>query len=126
MRVAIDEAAAAQARGEVPVGAVVVIDDQLAARAGNRTVAECDPTAHAEILALRAAAAVARNHRLPRATLYATVEPCAMCSFPIRETRIRRVVYAIRSPLMGGFSKFSVLRDHEMSDVMPEFFGDAS
>jgi tRNA(adenine34) deaminase len=57
-------------------------------------------------------------------TIYSTVEPCAMCSFPIRETRISKVVFAIRSPLMGGFSKFGILQDAQMSDVMPEFFGD--
>src|SRR5262249_9644654 len=57
-------------------------------------------------------------------TLYSLVEPCAMCSFPIRETRISKVMFAIRSPLMGGFSKFGILQDAEMSNAMPEFFGD--
>src|SRR5262249_42205199 len=102
MRVALEEATAAGARGEVPVGAVVVIDDRLVARAGNRTIADCDPTAHAEILALRTAAAVARNHRLTGATLYATVEPCAMCMGAALQARIARLVYGCADPKGGA------------------------
>ena len=102
MRVALEEAAAAEARGEVPVGAVVVIDDRMVARAGNRSVADCDPTAHAEILALRSAAAVARNHRLAGATLYATVEPCAMCMGAALQARVARLVYGCADPKGGA------------------------
>jgi len=102
MNAAIEEAVAAQARGEVPVGAVVVLDGGLLARAGNRTVADHDPTAHAEILALRAAAVVARNHRLPGAALYATVEPCAMCMGAALQARIARLVYGCADPKGGA------------------------
>jgi tRNA(adenine34) deaminase len=102
MRVALEEAAAAEARGEVPVGAVVVIDDRVVARAGNRTVTDCDPTAHAEILALRAAASVVRNHRLAGATLYATVEPCAMCMGAALHARVAHLVYGCADPKGGA------------------------
>jgi len=79
MAEAVREAVAAGARGEVPVGAVVAVADRLLARAGNESIAEHDPTGHAEIVALRGAAAAVGNYRLTGATLYATVEPCAMC-----------------------------------------------
>jgi tRNA(adenine34) deaminase len=102
MRVALEEAVAAEARGEVPVGAVVVVDEQLVARAGNRTVGDCDPTAHAEILALRAAATAGRSHRLAGATLYATVEPCAMCMGGALQARIARLVYGCADPKGGA------------------------
>src|SRR5271156_2667920 len=80
MRAALDEARAAAERGEVPVGAVVVLNDEIIARAGNRTIADCDPTAHAEIIALREASKRTGNYRLSGATLYVTIEPCAMCA----------------------------------------------
>jgi tRNA(adenine34) deaminase len=102
MDVAIGEARAAERRGEVPVGAVVVLDDRLLAHAGNRTVADRDPTGHAEVLALRAAAAAAGNHRLPNATLYATVEPCAMCVGAALQARVARLVYGCADPKGGA------------------------
>src|SRR5262249_11541108 len=79
MRAALAEARAASAAGEVPVGAVVVLDDVILGQAHNAPIALADPTAHAELLALREAARKANNYRLPRATLYATLEPCVMC-----------------------------------------------
>ena len=78
MNDALDEARAAAARGEVPVGAVVVVEGRIVARAGNRTIADCDPTAHAEMVALRQAAQAVGNYRLLDAAVYVTIEPCAM------------------------------------------------
>ncbi|HXZ18734.1 MAG TPA: tRNA adenosine(34) deaminase TadA [Candidatus Acidoferrales bacterium] len=110
MRQALAEARDAERRGEVPVGALVVRGDECLARAGNRTIEECDPTAHAEILALRAAARTAGNHRLEGVTLYVTVEPCAMCAGAIVQARVDRVVYGADDPKGGAFrSCFAVL-----------------
>ena len=112
MRAALDEARAAAERGEVPVGAVVVINDEIVARAGNRTVADCDPTAHAEVIALREAAKRIGNYRLTGAALYVTIEPCAMCAGAMIQARITRLVYGA-SDVKGGAvqSCFAVL-DH--------------
>jgi tRNA(adenine34) deaminase len=110
--------------GELPFAAVVCRDGDIVSEATNRVNRDRDVTRHAELLAVSEAQKVLGKSDLSDCALYSNVEPCAMCSFPIRETRIRKVVYAIRSPLMGGFSKFSVLRDAQMSNVMPEFFGD--
>lgn len=112
MQAAIDEARAAGERGEVPVGAVVVIDDEIVARAGNRTIADCDPTAHAEMVALREAAKKVGNYRLPGATVYVTIEPCAMCAGAMIQARIARLVYGAEDAKGGAVrSCFSVL-DH--------------
>ncbi len=102
MAVAIAEAVAAEARGEVPVGAVVVLDERELARAGNTSVAGRDPAGHAEVVALRAAAGVVRNHRLPGATLYVTIEPCAMCMGAALQARVARVVYGCADPKAGA------------------------
>jgi tRNA(adenine34) deaminase len=112
MAVALAEAHQAAERGEVPVGAVLVIDNRIIARAGNRTIAECDPTAHAEIVALRAAAKMLKNYRLLGSILYVTIEPCAMCCGAMIQARIARLVYGA-DDLKGGAvrSCFSVL-DH--------------
>ena len=110
MREALAEAREAERRGEEPVGAVVVRGDECVARGGNRTIAECDPTAHAEIVALREAARAAKNHRLEGVTLYVTVEPCAMCAGAIVQARVDRVVYGTDDPKGGAFrSCFAVL-----------------
>lgn len=102
MEVALEEARAAQARGEVPVGAVVVRDGVLLGRGGNASVAETDPSAHAEIVALRAAARAAGNHRLPGAVVYVTVEPCAMCAGAMVHARVARLVYGCPDPKGGA------------------------
>ena len=102
MEEAIREAAAAGARGEVPIGAVVVADDRVLARAGNASIAEHDPTAHAEVRALRAAARVAGNHRLPATTLYVTVEPCVMCMGAALHARVAHLVYGCADPKGGA------------------------
>ncbi|HTO41948.1 MAG TPA: nucleoside deaminase [Rhizomicrobium sp.] len=102
MAQAMGEAAAAASRGEVPVGAVVVLDGQVLASEGNRIVERHDPTAHAEILALRQAAAAISNERLIGATLYVTLEPCAMCACALSFARIARVVFAAEDPKGGA------------------------
>jgi tRNA(adenine34) deaminase len=112
MGAALEEARAAAERGEVPVGAIVVVEDRIAGRGGNRTVADCDPTAHAEIIAIREAAKAIGNHRLLSATLYATIEPCAMCAGAMVQARIRRLVYGADDAKGGAVrSCFSIL-DH--------------
>ena len=93
MRLAIEQAQAAALRGEVPVGAVVVLEERVVAAAGNRTIVDCDPTAHAEIVALRAAALAVGNYRLTGAALYVTIEPCAMCAGALVQARIARLIY---------------------------------
>ena len=102
MDMAFAEAEAAAARGEVPVGAVVVANGQVLARDGNRTEERKDPTAHAEILVLRAAAAVQGSPRLAEADLYVTLEPCAMCAAAISFARVRRVYFAAYDPKGGA------------------------
>ncbi len=93
MHLAIEQARAAGVRGEVPVGAVVVLNERIVGAAGNRTIADCDPTAHAEIVALRAAASAVGNYRLTGAALYVTIEPCAMCAGALVQARIARLIY---------------------------------
>lgn len=102
MHLAMAQAQAAALRGEVPVGALVVLDDRILAAAGNRTITDCDPTAHAEIVALREAARKAGNYRLVGASLYVTVEPCAMCAGALVQARIARLVYGADEPKGGA------------------------
>jgi tRNA(adenine34) deaminase len=102
MHLAIAQAQAAALRGEVPVGALVVLEDRILAAAGNRTITDCDPTAHAEIVALREAAQKTGNHRLLGATIYVTVEPCAMCAGALVQARIARLVYGADEPKGGA------------------------
>jgi tRNA(adenine34) deaminase len=93
MAMALDEARAAGARGEVPVGCVIVRDGAVVASAGNRTLADRDPTAHAEIIAIRAAAASLGSERLDGCDLYVTLEPCTMCAGAVAFARVRRLYY---------------------------------
>ena len=90
------------AAGEVPVGAIVVVDDQVVGTAHNLTIAAKDPSGHAEIVALRAAANTVENHRLPGATLYVTLEPCVMCMGAIAQARISRLVFGAYDPKAGA------------------------
>jgi tRNA(adenine34) deaminase len=113
MRVAIEEARAAAERGEIPVGAVVVRGGLSLGRAGNASVSLHDPTAHAEVLALRAAGAEAANYRLPGATLYATVEPCAMCMGALLHARVERLVCGCMDPKGGAAGSVVDLANHE-------------
>ena len=102
MDMALDEARAAAKRGEVPVGCVIVRDGAVLARAGNRTVADHDPTAHAEIVAVRAAGRALGSERLDDCDLYVTLEPCAMCAGAIAFARIRRLYYGAADPKGGA------------------------
>lgn len=101
MREAVQLARQAAQQGEVPVGAVLVRDGLCIASAGNAPVSSCDPSAHAEILALRAAGEVCGNYRLPGATLYVTIEPCTMCLGAMQHARIARLVYGAAEPRAG-------------------------
>jgi tRNA(adenine34) deaminase len=101
MGLALDLAREAGAAGEVPVGALVVIDGEVAGRGFNQPIGRHDPTAHAEIMALRDAAARRGNYRLPESTLYVTLEPCAMCAGAIMHARVGRVVFGARDPKTG-------------------------
>ena len=101
MAEALKEARAAAARGEVPVGCVVVRGTQVVARAGNRTLADRDPTAHAELLVIRQAAAALGTERLTDCDLYVTLEPCAMCAAALSFARIRRLYYGAADPKGG-------------------------
>lgn len=102
MAEALQEARAAAARGEVPVGCVVVRGTEVVARAGNRTLADRDPTAHAELLAIRQAAAALGTERLNDCDLYVTLEPCAMCAAAISFARLRRLYYGAADPKGGA------------------------
>ena len=102
MEMALSEARAAAARGEVPVGCVIVREAQVVARAGNRTLADKDPTAHAELLAIRAAAATLGSERLSECDLYVTLEPCAMCAAAMSFARIRRLYFGAADPKGGA------------------------
>jgi tRNA(adenine34) deaminase len=107
MRYALDLARAAESSGEVPVGAILVVDNQIAGRGQNSPVSLSDPTAHAEILALREASSAAANYRLPTSTLYVTLEPCVMCAGALVTARISRLVFGARDLRFGGVrSKF--------------------
>jgi tRNA(adenine34) deaminase len=102
MRHALELARRAQAEGEVPVGAVVVLEEQVIGEGWNRPISASDPSAHAEIQAMRAAASARRNYRLVGATLYVTLEPCAMCVGAMFHARVRRVVFGAADPKTGA------------------------
>jgi tRNA(adenine34) deaminase len=138
MSEALRAALEARERGEVPVGAIIVVGGRILALAGNRTRTDCDPTAHAEIVALREAARAAGNYRLTDATLYSTIEPCAMCAGALVQARVRRLVYGARDERFGAVeSQFQLcdsdslnhrmeitsrVREEECRALMQEFF----
>jgi len=101
MREALQLASCAEAEGEVPVGAVVVHEGEIVGRGWNKPISGCDPTAHAEIIALRDAATRLSNYRLPDCTLYVTIEPCAMCAGAIVHSRVARLVFGAPEPKAG-------------------------
>ena len=116
MEEALEEARAAERAGEVPVGAVLTLDGQVIGRGSNRTLRDTDPTAHAEIVALRAGARAVGNHRILGATLYVTVEPCAMCAGAIIQARIARLVFGADDPKGGAVrSCFEILNDPRLN-----------
>jgi len=123
MNAALEQARAAEKRGEVPVGAVIVAPDgRVVAAAGNRTREMNDPTAHAEILALRAACAEAGSERLPDHDLYVTLEPCAMCAAALAAARIRRIYYGAADPKSGGVAHGARVFSHKQAHHVPEIY----
>ena len=123
MSIALEEARAAAARAEVPVGCVIVRDGEIVARAGNRTLADKDPTAHAELLAIRAAAQALGSERLAGCDLYVTLEPCAMCAAAMSFARIRRLYFGAADPKGGavehGVRFFAAPTCHHRPEVYP-------
>jgi tRNA(adenine34) deaminase len=121
MSIALEEARAAAVRGEVPVGCVIVREGAAIARAGNRTIADRDPTAHAELLAIRQAAAALGSERLADCDLYVTLEPCAMCAAAMSFARIRRLYFGAGDPKGGavenGVRFFSAATCHHRPEV---------
>jgi len=138
MRQALLAAREAQQRDEVPIGACIVVGDTVLALAGNRTRTENDPTAHAEMVALRAAAQQAGNYRVSDATVYSTIEPCVMCAGALIQARVRRLVYGAHDERAGAVeSHFRVcdtdflnhrievsagVLEQECRQIMQEFF----
>lgn len=122
MAAALDEARAAGARGEVPVGAVIVAAGRVVARAGNRTRELADPTAHAEMLAIREACRVLGSERLPGHDLYVTLEPCPMCAAAISAARIGRLYYGAADPKSGGVAVGARVFSHPQCHHVPEVY----
>jgi tRNA(adenine34) deaminase len=112
MHAALDEARLAGEAGEVPIGVVVVFEGAIIARGQNRVLRNVDPTAHAEIVALRAAAAALANYRLTGCTLYVTLEPCAMCAGAMIHARLDRLVYAAADPKAGAAGSVLTVLNH--------------
>lgn len=116
MRLALDEAIRARELDEVPIGAVIVFEGEVVGRGHNQTRTRCDPTAHAELLAVREAAGYVGAQRLVGATVYATLEPCFMCAGALSHARVQRVVWATRDPKFGGCASLgNVLSDTRLN-----------
>jgi len=116
MRRALELADQAEVAGEVPVGAVLVYDNQIISEGANSPIASCDPSSHAEINALRQGAKALQNYRLPNTTLYITLEPCAMCAGAIIHARVARVVFGAADPKTGAAgSVFNILQNNQLN-----------
>jgi tRNA(adenine34) deaminase len=130
MHEALAEARSASAAGEVPVGAVLIHDGKILARSGNRTIRDCDPTAHAEIIVLREAARLLGNYRLADTTLYVTIEPCCMCAGAMIQARVPRLIYGADDPKGGAVrSCFEILSNPKLNhrvDVTPGVLAEES
>lgn len=122
MDAALQQARMAAARGEVPIGAVVVKDGAIIAAAGNRTRELNDPTAHAEVLAIRAACAAAGSERLPGHDLYVTLEPCPICAGTISAARIARLYYGAADPKSGGVAQGARVFSHRQCHHAPDVY----
>jgi tRNA(adenine34) deaminase len=122
MATALDEARAAASRGEVPVGAVVVRGDEVLSRAGNRTRELSDPTAHAEMLAIREACLVLGSERLVGCDLYVTLEPCPMCAAAISAARVARLYFGAADPKSGGVTVGARVFSHPQCHHVPEVY----
>jgi len=112
MRAAIEEARRAEAMGEVPVGAIVVLGDEIIARGCNRNLTDKDPSANAEIVALRNAGAAVGNHRLLECALFATIEPCAMCAGALIQARVASLIYGAADPKAGAVKSVLQVLNH--------------
>jgi tRNA(adenine34) deaminase len=124
MQIALAEARAAQAEGEVPVGAVVAVDGNIIARGHNRPIALCDPTAHAEMLAMRAAGTALNTYRLVGATVYVTLEPCTMCVGAMVNARVARLMFGARDPKAGAAgSVYDIGRDGRLNHQIEIYSG---
>lgn len=123
MQLALEEARAAAARGEVPVGCVVVQGGEVVARAGNRTVADKDPTGHAELIAIRAAALALGTERLTDCDLYVTLEPCAMCAGAVAFARLRRLYFGASDPKGGAVDNGVRFFESATCHHKPEVYG---
>ena len=123
MQLALAEARGAAEKGEVPVGCVIVLRDRLLARAGNCTISACDPSAHAEITALRAAAKSLGNYRLNGAVVYVTVEPCAMCAGAMIQARIARLIYGCDDAKGGAVHSCFEIFNHPALNHRVEVLG---
>jgi tRNA(adenine34) deaminase len=126
MEAALAEARLAEAAGEVPVGAVVVRDAEIIGRGRNATRATCDPSAHAEIMAIRAACTALGQDRLTGCDLYVTLEPCAMCAGAIAHARIARLYFGASDPKSGGVTVGARVFEHTQSHHHPEVYGGIS
>ena len=138
MDAALEQAQLALATGEVPIGAVLVIDDEIVARAFNQPISACDPTAHAEVMVLREAARIVGNYRLTDADVYVTLEPCLMCVGALVHARVRNVIYGAAEPKTGAlvstvrgldtpglnhrFTVTSGVREEAAREFIQEFF----
>jgi tRNA(adenine34) deaminase len=123
MQLALEEARAAADRGEVPIGCVIVRDGAVVARAGNRTLADKDPTAHAELIAIRVAAAKIGTERLTDCDLYVTLEPCTMCAAASSFARIRRLYFGATDPKGGAVESGVRFYDNPACHHRPEVYG---
>ena len=116
MRIALEEARKAGEEGEVPIGAVLVSAGEVIGKGRNRPIALCDPSAHAEILALREGGVGVKNYRLPDSTLYVTLEPCIMCAGAVLQARVRRLVFGVEDPKGGAVSSlYALLEDGRLN-----------
>ena len=122
MDLALDEARMAAGRGEVPVGAVVVLEGRVLAREGNRVRELCDPVAHAEVLAIRAACRVVGSERLVGADIYVTLEPCPICAGAISAARVARLYYGAADPKSGGVAVGARVFSHPQCHHVPEVY----
>ena len=122
MRRCFELAAKSASEGEYPYSAVITCKGQIVAETTNRVAHDRDVTHHAELMAISQAQAALGTTDLSDCTLYANFEPCALCCYAIREGRIAKIVFALRSPLMGGASRWNILGDCKLSDAMPEVF----
>lgn len=123
MRRCIELAETGGKMGDFPFGSVVVLDDKIVSGEYNEAFQKNEVYRHAELLALLGAQKKLSRDELSRCTIYSSVEPCPMCAFAIQELNIRRVVFGLRSPIMGGYTKWKILQDEQINEAFPNTFG---